>query len=293
MTTIDPAEEQRRRKASYRGSGKALTWTVLAGLLIAAAGALAGLGIAGFMEQFRIMAFQSIGETNAWFPESIPPWLPTVGDFGSIFLSIAAVALYLQWNRRYTGRTEGVGGAGPTLLWLVGCAVSLWFACLLLWGGGAGHRRLLRRPLPCRGRVGCRCLDHVLGEDLVAARRDTDRPTGVPHPQSGQPGTAVEEPSDRPDAVHPDPGEGHRHRGRGAQPGGLEDLHEMDVHLPRPPRSAAVGEAFGVYGSSSYPGQGNTVWVIFPATEPDNTRRMYVSMKDSRNPADYQSVSHA
>lgn len=135
MTTIDPAEEQRRRKASYRGSGKALTWTVLAGMLIAAAGALAGLGIAGFMEQFRIMTFQSIGETNAWFPESIPPWLPTVGDFGSIFLSIAAVALYLHWNCRYTGRTEGVGGAGPTLLWLVGCAVSLWFSCLLLWGG--------------------------------------------------------------------------------------------------------------------------------------------------------------
>lgn len=172
MTTIDPAEEQRRRKASYRGSGKALTWTVLAGLLIAAAGALAGLGIAGFMEQFRIMAFQSIGETNAWFPESIPPWLPTVGDFGSIFLSIAAVALYLQWNRRYTGRTEGVGGAGPTHLWLVGCAVSLWFACLLLWGGSRTPSATTKAPsvpgksgvpMPrsCTGRrSGCRSPRH-------------------------------------------------------------------------------------------------------------------------------------
>ena len=63
MTTIDPAKNS-DGEASYRGSGKALTWTVLAGLLIAAPARSRAqhCGVHG-----GSASWPSVDRRNAWF----------------------------------------------------------------------------------------------------------------------------------------------------------------------------------------------------------------------------------
>ncbi|MGO3754821.1 hypothetical protein [Corynebacterium variabile] len=111
----------------------ALRHTAVWGVLQFLSGLLAAFALAGFMAQFRTMAFRDIGGTEDWLPADIPLW----AFIGSIVLAVAWVffsaSFYCHWNNTWSGRTDHTVGVGAFTLWWAGFATGLWIFTNTLW----------------------------------------------------------------------------------------------------------------------------------------------------------------
>lgn len=125
MSLLDPREAAERDRIAFRGSARALTATLIAGVLSLAAASVIGFAIGGLFEQFRIMSLNSVFSTwETAIPVEARGWGLPVGILGSLI----TISQYAKWNHRYTGRQDGFAIVGPLTIVLAGLAIGTWVA---------------------------------------------------------------------------------------------------------------------------------------------------------------------
>ncbi|MGN7190401.1 DUF3592 domain-containing protein [Curtobacterium sp. MCBA15_004] len=121
MSTVDPQQVRREREAAWRGTNRALVMTVVGAVLVAAAGAVAGLAVSRFVLVFRMM------QVNSVFSDSPDPESVWWAAPGAVVGTLVAVAVYSRWNHRWSGRTSDFAGVGPLQPWFLGATAMLWW----------------------------------------------------------------------------------------------------------------------------------------------------------------------